>query len=173
MSHKASMACAGAFPAAASLAGISPAFSHTIVGDRVFPATLTIDDPGENDEFVMPSFAYTAAANPDVTLGPLTYGFDWEYSKMITYNLAFSVGSSFIHQVNPSANNWSNIETQLKYGLYQNAEHEFIVSVAGNVEWGNTGAGFNNPNLASPPDTVTCLTAKAYVGKGFGDVEAE
>jgi hypothetical protein len=173
MSHKASMACAGAFAAAASLAGISPAFSHTIVGDRVFPATLTIDDPGENDEFVMPSFAYTAAANPDGTLGPLTYGFDWEYSKTITYNLAFSVGSSFIHQVNPSANSWSNIETQLKYGLYQNAEHEFIVSVAGSVEWGNTGTGFNNPNLASPPDTVTSLTAKAYVGKGFGDVEAE
>jgi hypothetical protein len=88
MSHKASMACAGAFAAAASLAGISPAFSHTIVGDRVFPATLTIDDPGENDEFVMHSFAYTAAANPDGTLGPLTYSFDWEYSKTITYNLA-------------------------------------------------------------------------------------
>jgi hypothetical protein len=103
MSHKASLACAGAFAAAAALTGISPAFSHTIVGDPVFPATLTIDDPGENDEFVMPSFAYTAAANPDGTLGPLTYGFDWEYSKTISYNLAFSVGSSFIHQVNPSA----------------------------------------------------------------------
>jgi len=32
-------------------------------------------------------------------------------------------------------NGWHNIETQLKYGLYQNAEHEFIVSVAGSVEW--------------------------------------
>ena len=44
MSHKASLACAGAFAAAASLAGIGSAFSHTIVGQRVFPATLAIDD---------------------------------------------------------------------------------------------------------------------------------
>jgi hypothetical protein len=36
MSHKASLACAGAFAAVATLAGISPALSHTIVGNRVF-----------------------------------------------------------------------------------------------------------------------------------------
>ena len=29
--------------------------AHTIVGDRVFPATLTIDDPGVNDELALPS----------------------------------------------------------------------------------------------------------------------
>ena len=46
MSHKASVACAGAIAAAATLAGIGPALSHTIVGNRVFPATLAIDDPG-------------------------------------------------------------------------------------------------------------------------------
>jgi hypothetical protein len=61
MSSKTSLACAGAFAAAATLAGISPALSHTIVGNRVFPATLTIDDPGENDELVLPMFVYTAA----------------------------------------------------------------------------------------------------------------
>jgi hypothetical protein len=60
MSHKASLACAGAFAAAATLADISPALSHTIVGNRVFPATLDIDDPGVNDELALPSFAYFA-----------------------------------------------------------------------------------------------------------------
>jgi hypothetical protein len=49
MSHKTSLACTGAFAAAATLAGIPPANSHTIVGNRVFPATLDIDDPGVND----------------------------------------------------------------------------------------------------------------------------
>ena len=65
-------------------------------------------------------------------------------------------------------NGWHNIETQLKYAPYQNAEHEFIVAVAGNVEWGHTGdvgIGFADP--------FTSLTAKGFVGKGFGDVEAE
>jgi hypothetical protein len=56
MSYKVSMACAGAFAAAATLAGISPAHSHTIVGNRLFPATLAIDDPGVNDELALPSF---------------------------------------------------------------------------------------------------------------------
>ena len=28
--------------------------AHTIVGDRVFPATLAIDDPGVNDELTLP-----------------------------------------------------------------------------------------------------------------------
>jgi hypothetical protein len=90
MSHKASMACAGAFAAAASLAGISPAFSHTIVGNRVFPATLDIDDPGVNDEFVLPTFAYVP--NPD---GSNAYSFLVEWQKTITADLSFSIGDAF------------------------------------------------------------------------------
>jgi hypothetical protein len=65
-------------------------------------------------------------------------------------------------------NGWGNIETQLKYQLYVNPEHEFIVSVAGNVEWGHTGnvgSGFADP--------FSSITAKGFVGKGFGDVVAE
>jgi len=174
MSPKRSLACAGAFAVAATLAGLSPALSHTIVGNRVFPATLTIDDPGENDELTLPMFVYTAAENPDGTLGPLTYTFGWFYGKTIFYNLEVSVFSTgFIHQVNPFANGWGNINTELKYGLYQNAEHEFIVSTALDVAWGNTGSGFNSPVLSPPPSRFTDITAKVFVGKGFGDVEAE
>jgi hypothetical protein len=174
MSPKRSLACAGAFAVAATLAGLSPALSHTIVGNRVFPATLTIDDPGENDELTLPMFVYTAAENPDGTLGPLTYTFGWFYGKTIFYNLEVSVFSTgFIHQVNPFANGWGNINTELKYGLYQNAEHEFIVSTALDVAWGNTGSGFNSPVLSPPPSRFTDITAKVFVGKGFGDVEAD
>ena len=53
MSHKTSLACAGAIAAAAILAGIGPASAHTIIGNRIFPATLTIDDPGVNDELAL------------------------------------------------------------------------------------------------------------------------
>jgi hypothetical protein len=95
MSHKLSLACAGAFLAAATLAGISPALSHTIVGNRVFPATLAIDDPGVNDELALPSFAY--AANPDNS-NEFDYRFAWQ--KTITYDLSFTVGSALTHLVN-------------------------------------------------------------------------
>jgi hypothetical protein len=171
MSYKTSMACAGAIAAAATLAGISPALSHTIVGNRVFPATLAIDDPGVNDEFTAPLFTY--APNPD---GSDEYDFGFAWQKTITADLSLSIGDTFTHLTNTvkpdgtigTLNGWHNIETQLKYQLYVNPEHEFIVSVAGSVEWGHTGdvgIGFADP--------FSSITAKAFVGKGFGDVEAE
>jgi hypothetical protein len=63
MSPKTSLVRAGAFAAAAILAGISPALSHVIVGPRFFPSTLTFDDPGPNDELALPNFTYLT--NPD------------------------------------------------------------------------------------------------------------
>jgi hypothetical protein len=171
MFRKASLACAGAFAAAASLAGIGPALSHVIVGNRVFPATLEIDDPGVNDELSIPSFAYLA--NPD---NSREYDFTFDWQKTITADLAFSIGDTFTHLTNTvkpngtigTLNGWGNIETQLEYQLYVNPEHEFIVSTAVSVEWGHTGdvgIGFADP--------FTSITAKGFVGKGFGDVEAE
>ena len=167
MSHKASLACAGAIAAAATLAGIGPALSHTIVGNRVFPATLAIDDPGVNDELGLPMFSYIP--NPDDSN---EYDFNFAYQKTITYDLSFSIADTFTHLTNAlkpdgtigTLNGWKNLRTQLKYVPYQNAEHEFIVSVAGSVEWGDTG------NASLGVDPFSSITAKAFVGKGFGDV---
>ncbi|WP_026607958.1 hypothetical protein [Methylocapsa acidiphila] len=166
MSRSSSIAFAGAL--AAAFAGAAPAHAHTIVGNRVFPATLTIDDPGVNDELALPAFTYMAAANYDGTLGSLSYTFGWEYSKTITADLGISVGSGgFTWQRNPQAAGWANIETQLKYVFYQNAEHEFIISGAVNFEWGHTGSGQSS---SLPSDPYTTVTPKLYIGKGFGDV---
>jgi hypothetical protein len=167
MSRTAFVAKAGALCAAAILMGVSPAPAHTIVGNRVFPATLTIDDPGVNDELALPSFAYMQAANFDGTGGPISYTFGWEYAKTITADLGFSVGSEgFTWQRNPKAQGWANIETQLKFVFYQNPEHEFIVAGALNAEWGDTGS----PQSASlPSDPHTTVTPKVFAGKGFGD----
>jgi hypothetical protein len=156
---------------AALLAGALPAYAHTIVGDRVFPATLTIDDPGVNDELALPSFAYMASANADGSPGSFNYSLGWEYAKTITADLGFSIGSGgYNWQTRPSAQGWSNIETQLKYVLWQDAKSESIVATAFNVEWGNTGS----PQSASlPSDPFTTLTFKLYAGKGFGDAPAD
>jgi hypothetical protein len=170
MSQKASLACAGAFAAVATLAGIGPALPHTIVGNRVFPATLAIDDPGVNDELGLPMFTYIA--NPD---NSNEFDFNGAYQKTITYDLSFSIADTFSHNTNAARadgtigtiNGWKNLRTQLKYVPYQNDEHEFIVSVAGQVEWGHTG------NASVGADPFSSLTAKGFVGKGFGDLENE
>ena len=43
--------------AIATFTSVGPTFSHEIVGNRFFPATLTIDDPGVNDELSFPTIS--------------------------------------------------------------------------------------------------------------------
>lgn len=171
MSHRSLILPAGALGAAAMLFCTSPASAHTIVGARIFPVTLTIDDPGVNDELALPTFAYGRAANPDGSSGPISYTLGWDYSKTITANLAFSIGSEGITwQRNPQAAGWANIETQLKYVYYQDPAHEAILAAAVGVSWANTGS----PQSASlPSDPFTTITPKLYAGKGFGDASVD
>lgn len=168
----ASLGLAAVLAAAAIIDGLCPAFAHTIVGNRLFPATLTIDDPGVNDELALPAFAYMPGGlNPDGTIGSDAYNLGWEYAKTITPTLGVSIGSDgYSWQRNPSAQGWANIETQLKYVFYQNPEHEFIVAGATDVEWGNTGS---SSAASLPSDPFTTVTPKIFIGKGFGDLHSD
>jgi hypothetical protein len=161
MSHKTSLACAGAFAAAAILAGIGPASAHTVIGQRIFPATLTIDDPGVDDELGLPTINYTYNAD-----GSQSYSWNAFYGKRITSDLEVYIDSSFLHQINPRLNGWTGIETAVKDQVMVNNEHEFVVSLAVAEEWGATGT----PGIANQ---YTFITPKVYIGKGFGDLENE
>jgi hypothetical protein len=171
MSHQASRIAAGAAIAGAALVCAPPASSHTIVGARVFPATVTIDDPGVNDELALPTFAYLSAANPDGSTGPISYTLGWEFSKRITADLAFSIGSQGItFRRNPKASGWADLETELKYVIYKDAEHEAVLATAVDVTWGNTGSSSSS---SLPSDPFTTVTPKVFAGKGFGDVSID
>ena len=160
-----------ALAAASLMLAASSVCAHTIVGNRVFPATLTIDDPGVNDELALPTFSYLAAANPDGTLWPISTSLGWEYMKTITPDLGLSIGSKgFTWQRNPKAQGWANIETEAKFAFFQNPEHEFIISAAVSAEIGRTGS----PQSASlPSDPFSTITPKFFIGKGFGDASAD
>ena len=49
--------CVGALTLA-----FAPAQAHVIAGARVFPVTLTFDDPGVSDEASLPSFTTTRSS---------------------------------------------------------------------------------------------------------------
>jgi hypothetical protein len=166
MSHKASLARAGAIAAATIIAGISPASSHTVIGNRIFPATLTIDDPGVDDELTIPTFAwsYLPTSTYPPENGPQTYELNFAYGKRITSDFELSIDSTFLHQINPRMNGWEGIETEAKYQIMVNNEHEFVVSLGCSQVWGASGT----PNIAPQ---FTTITPKAFIGKGFGDVE--
>lgn len=143
-----------------------PAAAHTIVGNRLFPATLAIDDPGVNDELTLPAFSYLQAPNWDGTPGPITSTFSFEYAKTITYDWQVSIGSNATLQRNPRASGVDNIGLGTKVVFYSDPVRELIVAGGAEVDIGGTGS----PVTAElPAATYTTVTPSLYLGKGFGD----
>jgi hypothetical protein len=149
----------------ASLAGAAAA--HEVAGNRFFPATLAIDDPGVNDELAVPTIAMTKSGDePPVK----QLDFSGEYSKRITEPLAISVGPTWTHLFAPGgptgtgASGFQNLDTTLKYRFYKDPVHELIMSVGVSIEWGGSGAS------GVGADKFTTYTPTFFFGKGFGDL---
>src|SRR5256885_7889927 len=152
---------------AIALASFSQATAHEIVGNRFFPATLGIDDPGVNDELSLPTVAsFKTGDDPSFR----QRDFSGEFSKRITEAFAISIGSTYSHLSPPGgltgmgANGFQNVETTFKYRIIKDPAHEFIMSVGLSVEWGGTGA------QSVGADPFNTSTPTIYFGKGFGDL---
>jgi len=157
--------CAALCGAAAALA--TSASAHEIVGNRFFPATLAIDDPGVNDEMAFPTVAISRTGD-DPSAKQLDISA--EFSKRITEDFAVSFAPTWTKLYAPGgpamtgASGFQNLETTFKYRLLKNAEHEFILSAGLNIEWGGSGA----QDVGA--ERFTVYTPTLYFGKGFGDV---
>ena len=148
----------------ACAAGTPAAHAHSVVGDRVFPATLTVDDPGVGDEFDTQFGHIKSPTDNGDNMNVNTVSYEWD--KLITKNLAFSVGSQYVSQNAPggnSAKGWDNVTLGVKYLVYSNVQHEFMASIGLETEIGGTGA----KSISNPYST---FTPTAYFGKGFGDL---
>ena len=98
---------------AAALAGlaiiavpITGALAHAVCGNRVFPATLTLDDPGVADELSLPTIQYTPISGG----GSVTsYGFEWD--KTITPSIGFGIQGGYVvqHLAGANAQGWDNL----------------------------------------------------------------
>jgi hypothetical protein len=160
------VALMAAVGSAACLAGSPAAWAHAVVGDRVFPATLTVDDPGVGDEFDT-QFGHIKSPTgngDDMNINTVSY----EWDKLITQNLAFSIASDYVSQNAPnggSAKGWDNITVGAKYMIYANARHEFMASIGLEAEIGGTGS-------RSIGNSYSTFTPDFYFGKGFGDLPA-
>jgi hypothetical protein len=161
--YRASKAFAGALGVAAVVVTATPALSHVIVGPRFFPATLTIEDPGVNDEASLPSF--TSLTGPD---GVLHYDYSFEWQKRITPELSVSVGSTLARLSDPAnkfrATGWQNLESAFTLQVLTVPEHEFVISMGVAAEWGRTG----NPTIGA--ESFSVVTPRLFFGKGFGDL---
>ncbi|HEX5506912.1 MAG TPA: hypothetical protein VFX37_00240 [Pseudolabrys sp.] len=141
--------------------------AHEIAGNRFFPATLAIDDPGVNDEMAFPTIsAFKTGDDPSAK----ELDISGEFAKRITDDFAVSFEPTWTHISRPGgpnmngASGFQNLETALKYRFSKNADHEFVASVGFNIEWGHSGAE------AVGAEPVTSYTPTAFFGKGFGDL---
>ena len=157
---RAALACALVLPT-------SDALAHVIAGARVFPVTLTFDDPGVSDEASLPAFTYErgpvdggAGPTHDVDLG-------FEYDKTITPDTAliFNYGTDIDTTDGAKTETGSeNLFITGKWQAYTNATHEFVTSVGVIREIGGTGTSHTGA------DRYGATAPTGYFGKGFGDV---
>ena len=159
--------CAGLSGLAFMLIPLGQSAAHEIVGNRFFPATLGIDDPGVNDELALPTIS-SFKTGDDPSFRQLD--FSGEFSKRITEAFAIAVGSTYSRLSPPGgptgtgANGFQNLETTFKYRVLKDPAHEFVMSVGLSIEWGGTGAS------SVGADPFNAYTPTVYFGKGLGDL---
>ncbi len=149
--------------AAASVLGSHAALAHVIVGARVFPVTLTFDDPGVADEATLPQLIWQRDAGPQNT-----YQLQWEFDKTITPTTAliYNHGYDWFQQSGSKTHNgFENVFVTGKWQAFTNADHEFVVSLGVIYEFGGTQA---TQNIGG--DAYGSTSPTAYFGKGLGDL---
>lgn len=153
-----SRVAAGVTAGAAALLWLSPAFAHAVCGDRIFPATLAIDDPGVNDELALPTLTYL----PQNSGGSQEFDATFSWSKTIFPNFALVVQDGPTWQ-RPGGYGWDSLDTELQYGNFCIPDHELMATLGFDVSWGRTGT----LTQYAPFNTYTPVID---VGKGFGDL---
>jgi hypothetical protein len=158
----------------AMLAGLllsaAEAAAHGVCGARIFPATLTVDDPAVADEVNVPLISWSRDGVQD-GVGP-TYNFDFDFSfaKRITPNFGVEVGYGFTAMFIEHGKRqfgWHDLEVTPKYAACVDAAHEFMLAVGVSREFGGTGT--THLGAAAFGSTTPTL----YFGKGLGDLGAD
>jgi len=143
--------------------------AHGFEGDRFFPPTIATDDPFATDELAMPTISFFN--NPASADGssPKTREIDvsTEFDKEIFPKFALGITETHINlkpEGEASSGGFDNLSLSAKYQLFENAPHEFVLSIGGEVDLGGTGSKLIGA------ESYSTYTPTIYYGKGFGDL---
>ncbi len=151
----------GAALACASLFACRPALAHVVVGARVFPVTLTFDDPGVGDEATLPQFVYAPGSG-----GQNEYQFQWEYDKTITPNTALIYNQGWDVLEQPGMKTHTGLENAVITGKWQSITlpgSETVFSLGVMYEFGGGAA-----TQSIGGDATGASLPTIYVGQGLG-----
>lgn len=149
---------------------VTQAVAHAVCGDRVFPATLIMDDPGVGDELSLPTIQYAPVPSGVGSPSGHTVDYGYEWDKTITKDLGFAINGDYFTQRGAGQNlsGWDNVTVTLKDELPCSEANEFMVSVGVIREFARTGS--SQLLRAGAIDTVSNTAPTIYVGKGLGDL---
>jgi hypothetical protein len=139
------------------------ASAHVVVGARVFPVTLTFDDPGVGDEATLPQLVWQSDSGPQDL-----YQLQWEYDKTITSNTAliYNQGYDLLQAAGAKTHNgFENAVVTAKWQALSVPDREFVVSLGVIREFAGTSATVNIGG-----DTYGTTSPTLYFGKGLGDL---
>jgi len=156
--------CATAL-AAACLCAPGGAYAHGIAGNRLFPGTLTFDDPAVADELTGPVLSrqrHPVAGGPvvmDTSVGG-------SFSRLLLPGLAAGADTTWTEHDSDQASVQGIGATHLfvKGQLFEDDVHETLV--AASLSWGIGGIG--NPDLHA--HTYNTLEPGLSFGRGLGDL---
>lgn len=140
---------------------VGPARAHVVAGDRVFPVTLTFDDPGVGDEVTLPQFAYQPGES-----GSNQYQFQWEWDKTITPTTALIYNQGWDVLTAPGAKTYRGLENAALTGKWQSItipQSETVISVGIIREF---GGGYSTVNIGG--DSTGATSPTIYAGQGLG-----
>jgi hypothetical protein len=145
----------------------APATAHGVVGNRFFPATLTVDDPFVADELSLPTISTLKGNASGDEPATRETEIEAEFAKRITNDLGFEISDAY-RILSPSGGErqygFGNVELALKYQFFKSEEHEAVASAGLGFEIGGTG------KQRVEADRFNTLTPAVFFGKGFGDL---
>jgi hypothetical protein len=143
------------------------ALATGVAGDRLFPSTLLVEDTQNDDELELPTISLLPRRGEGGAPGGRETAVAGQFSRLLTPDLALSIGSAWRHGALGGAgraSGWDNLDLGLKYRTIVDEPHEFLVSTGLFYELGGTGAqrvGAERFDTAQPVVTF---------GKGWGDL---
>ncbi len=161
----------GAAALSLASAAASPALAHAVCGNRVFPATLVMDDPGVNDELSLPTITYQPIPATGGNPGGRAVDYGFEFDKTITQDLGIAINDDYLIQHGAGQGplrGWDNLAVTLKDRVLCYEPAELMMSMGVIHEFAGTGSGQLRSAGAIAPTGSTAPTW--YVGKGLGDL---
>jgi hypothetical protein len=157
----AALACAGV------LLRITPVTAHAVCGARVFPVTLTLDDPGVADELTLPQIVYTRAAADGGTGPGHDVSTQFEYDKRLTDEFGFAFNDNFnVNQTNGSKteSGWDDFVLTSKWAKCIDPDADFQLGFGVIREFGHTGTSHTGADAYGNTEPTI------YLGKGLDEI---